>query len=286
MTKLLVFVVGASLTNACLAQDLLECVDPDIRESLLWRGYGGPMTVEPSMPAVLTGLRVPTEFQFLASSVSDVQTIAAFKTALQPSSAADAAVAALVSAGWQSETAMMPPQRGFRLDSQPLMAMVCDENHRVTVTARESQNAVYVTLSAMQVQGNFSCGLEQPTGRGLQMYSLLQQYMPTLRVPDGSRDARSNAAMGLAASGSGGDREISQTVSITSELTLGSLADHFDGQVREQGWLYDSSWAGALSAGSVWSLHPNADTNLVGMLELVSVDDSLYRVGFRVIAVE
>jgi hypothetical protein len=85
----------------------------------------------------------------------------------------------------------------------------------------------------------------------------------------------------IAAGTSMSGRTSDTTIPIETELTAQNLLDHFGQQLEEQGWSADSGWSGVVSLGSSWSASPADDVQLVGLLEIVSLEESGYQASFR-----
>ena len=80
--RFLCLVLVLSATSSSAQEDLLACVDPDVRQGLLSPTPGGAAVVSATVPAVLAGLLQSEELEFIGSSVSDSQTFVAYKSAL------------------------------------------------------------------------------------------------------------------------------------------------------------------------------------------------------------
>jgi len=67
------------LSSASWAQDLLACVDPDIRLAFLSQSLDGDRVISRSVPEALSDIPTPEGFEFVGSSVSKPQTSVAYK---------------------------------------------------------------------------------------------------------------------------------------------------------------------------------------------------------------
>jgi len=291
MSKALVFIAAVLFTTVTVSQDLLECVDPDIRHGLFaQRTFDSSSVVTQSLPPAFANLEIPGGLELIAGAVADSHSAVAFRTGLEPTAARDAAIASLSRAGWESEQTLL--QVGpFVLADRPVQAILCNESDRVLVRIADRNDTVYVTLTQLEVRRNAPCNIDsrESINSQMQMAMRLEQYMPTLTFPEGARDADSDSTTGLGSRGhiggqSVGDEEMTRISGIAIEASPTDLADYLNGQMTDQGWLIDSSWSGELSAGSVWLLRPDADTRLTGMLDLTALSESTYRVGFRIIS--
>lgn len=94
----LMMVAGKSVAQ----DDLLTCVDPDVREALRIGAASSHTVVSRDVPEELTGMGEPEGFEFVGSSGSPFYTVAAFKADLTPGDGLEAASAMLEEAGWRA----------------------------------------------------------------------------------------------------------------------------------------------------------------------------------------
>lgn len=69
-TICLMLLTSLGLTPA-QAQDLLACVDPDVKETLLFQGFDGGRQISRSLPGSFKELATPDGFDLVGSSVED-----------------------------------------------------------------------------------------------------------------------------------------------------------------------------------------------------------------------
>lgn len=68
---------------ASVQEDLLACVDPDVRAGLLPGMTAEATVVSRDLPEFLSGLVPSDELEFIGSSVAPFETVAAYKTRQQ-----------------------------------------------------------------------------------------------------------------------------------------------------------------------------------------------------------
>jgi hypothetical protein len=261
-----------------MPQDLLECVDPDVKQGLLFQGFEVDRVVSRAMPRLLDGLQAPQGFEFVGSSESNLQTNAAYKTALASDAALDAMVDALRADGWTA--AERPGMRGggFVSSAQPALSMVCRGDDMATVMSRESSGATFVNLTMAASSANVSCNATSPSPTNMFPGGAVGRFLPRLSLPADARNAAAGFGLG---GGSSSNRSASTSVAVDTQLTPQELLAHFEQQLRDQGWNSDASWSGRLSAGSAWSARPEADVQLAGLLDIVDMGASGHQATFR-----
>ena len=195
---------------AAVAQDLLSCVDPDVKQALVFQGFGGDTVVSSERPKAFADFREPQNFEFIGSSVSSLQTTVAYKTSLAAETALDDSVKSLVDSGWRGFPNAMQQTGGFRNSSQPSYSSLCREDQMLSVIARRAGESTFVNMSTASNQGNFSCStLMSPQGMGGTDRGL-SQYIPTLSLPEGSSNSRGAYGV-LSSSGSSSNSRTART---------------------------------------------------------------------------
>ena len=63
------------------------------------------------------------------------------------------------------------------------------------------------------------------------------------------------------------------------------VADHLAGQLREQGWRFDTSWAGKAMAGSTWT-RSDDQHSYAGTLDILSRGGSRFAVEFEMVELQ
>ena len=284
----LVLVLLASSSSA--QEDLLACVDPDVREGLLFAGTPATMTtttlVSRTVPDELTGLPESGDLEFIGSRVSQFQIVAAYKSALAPSDAMNIASGFLREAGWLDFDMGTPPRGGFTTGDRPQFEMLCRESALANVASRASNDTTYVRVQVVPDRGGFPCGEISGVQRGLiartPLGANLFDHMPTLVLPGGATTSDPRFALAPSPTGfSGNNRRMSSEIDLETDLSAQDLVEHFGQQLEEQGWRYDSGWSGQYSSGSGWTLLPTTELELVGLLDVIALGSSGYRTTFR-----
>lgn len=273
---------------AAYGQSLIDCVDPDVVNSLLRQGQAERSLVTTSeIPRELTALQMPAGFSWIGAAHRVVgifnattnasQVTAAWRSNLSPESARSAAGNALAASGWQVRPDMGLAIRGFFSPSQPLPLTACREGVPVNVNVSAMDGVTYVLINIQRdINANSVCA--QPMRNalpGMEMGSDL----PRLAVPAGARVQSGNAGGG-----------ISGTASASIEFTLsesaGNVARHFAVQLAEQGWTNDANWSGSSTAGSSWSRRADAGALVHGLLSVTALDDRRFVAALRVSRVQ
>lgn len=286
MRKLIVAVSSVVFCVAAPAQQLLQCVNPDVLNSLVFNGRPeAKLLVTRAMPDDAAGYRAPAEFAFIGTSVGTERAFStvAYRTALGTQAAFDSLLAFLSVEGWKQESApqlQLPVQ--IAGGSQPATAAtLCRNGERRRVVVRESEGVRYATIAGLEVSPPRACDVPAPQPvSGLNPMAAInarQANMPRFTFPPTAR--RTTGLPG--GEGFSGNKVIFTTTRIDSPDTAASLARHLAGQLTEQGWHSDTQWSGRLSTGSTWSRTDADGQALLGTLEILSVSEGTYDVGFN-----
>lgn len=276
MRKLTIALIGALFSLTAFSQDLLQCVNPDVVNSLLFGGRPSQVAITRSLPDALSSYEPPAGFELIGSmnqGVGDASTTA-FKTDLEIQAAFDALVASFAQDGW------IPEEDGsantFSLPGRPLSGTVCRDGDRRAISVRDVDGTRYAGIS-LYSQGQLrACGDD---GRPDPMRNIfaLQQELPQFSFPDTAQAV--NSAGGAGISGSSGG--VGTATRITSPDSAASLADHLGNQMTAQGWYRDASWTGNLSSGSTWTRQLDDGTPVWATLEVVDLTNRTYDVQIR-----
>ena len=176
------------LGNASWAQeDLLACVDPDVREGLLFRTTGMGATLTRTVPEELAGLPDSGELEFIGSSVSSFLSTAAYKTALAPVEAMNFAASMLGEAGWREFELGMSPSGGFVAGSEPQVDAYCRDDSMLSVVGSASGDTSYVRMHLNPIPDGMPCEGLPRTAPGMPARfggQNLYRHMPTLALPE------------------------------------------------------------------------------------------------------
>ena len=260
-------------------------MDPDVRDVLQFGYTNAGALVSRTVPDVLAGLRESRDLEFVASSVSSFRTVAVYKTALARSDAMDRMYGFLREAGWR-DYEITPPRDGFLNVFPGLDGVFCREGAMLVVVSLPSDDTTYVRLQNRTDGGGVPCdefpdslgGIARTTGG-----SNFQDHIPTLAIPGSAMamDPQAGLVLGPSASWQS-DRSVIIQVDLQTDLmSAEDILDLYAQQLEEQGWSYDTGWAGQFSSGSSWTRSPTAELELVGLLDVVALGNSAYRAMFR-----
>ncbi|MDE0372204.1 MAG: hypothetical protein OXI73_06640 [Rhodospirillales bacterium] len=280
---LTVFLIG---NTATAQEDLLACLDADVRAGLLFEPTISGAQLTRTVPEMLADMPQSNDLEFIGSSESEYITVAAYKTALAPGDAVEAASALLREADWRERELGRPPSGGFLTAAAPRVDLLCRDTTSLRIVGRAANDATYVRLQISENSGGLPCdslpgGPERAVAR-IAAVSSLYAHLPTLVLPEGVSvmDPQSRLAA-IPAGFSSDDRSMRTVIELQTDLPAQDLVEEFGRQLLEQGWTYDAGWSGTHSSGSGWTRSPSVDLELVGLLDLISVGDGGYRATFR-----
>lgn len=284
MRKLIVAISSMAVCVATPAQQLLECVHPDVLNSLVFNALPeAKLLVTREMPDNMAGYRAPTGFTFVGSSsrAEGRSTTVAYRTTLEAPVAFDSLLAFLSGEGWRREVVPPAPQLVAGVaGAQANTAVLCRDGVRRNVMVREGDGLRYATISGSESAPARACGVPAPQPAvGLNPMAAInarQANLPRFSFPETAR---------LSGAQPGGDTYSGSNVFTTSTRiqspdTGASLARHLARQLAEQGWRSDAQWNGRLSAGSAWTRSSAQGEPLWGTLEILSLGEGTYDVGF------
>ena len=272
-------------------EDLLFCVDPDVKEGLRIGAASRHTVVTRAVTEELIGVAEPEDFELIGSSESPFYTVAAYKSGSTPGDALEAASVMLGEAGWREYRHAVPTRGGFVSGDRPLNQSLCRDLATVSISSRLADNATYVSMNFSEVPRQISCDdmlsdSYSPFGPGSSRLAI-HDHMPALTLPEGAQTTDPRlAALGSMGGLSGSDRFLHTRVDIETDLSAQELVEHFAQQLRDQGWSDDGGWAGEISSGSVWLATPEADLNLMGLLDVIALGESGYQATFRISILE
>lgn len=289
MRKLIVVLAGIFCGFTAFAQDLLECVNPDVLKGLVLRSSANEGVVfNTTSPAQMSGITTPPQFDWIGSVERTggitASVGAAFRTDLTPEAAIEAAMADLTSSGWEAQ-----PDRfggGGAFASMPITQSqtACRDEQPVTVSANELEGTTYVTYRFSTSSANTACSMPDPRNPMGGFGSNIYQDMPSLEFPP---DPVTGEPVRSSGGGGGGSQSVRySTTQVTHNESLSGLAVFLSEQLSAQGWVADTSWTGTTTAGSSWSRQSESDESLQGMLQITSLANSRYDVTFRIVALQ
>lgn len=280
---LIVFLIA----NASTAQeDLLACLDPDVKAGLLFEPTIRAAQLTRNVPELFADLPQSDVLDFIGSSESVFLIVAAYKTTLPPADAVEAASALLREADWREREFGRWLRGGFVTEGAPVMERFCRDTATISVVGGAANDTTYVRLQGSPNGGGLPCD-SIPGGPGgpfarMDAMSDLYEHLPTLTLPEGASAMSPQLALTTVPIGfSAGDRSMSTEIELATDLPAQNLVEHFALQLRELGWTYDAGWSGRYSSGSGWTRSPSGDLELVGLLDVISLGDASYRATFR-----
>lgn len=282
MRKLTLAISMVTFCVAAPAQQVLQCVNADVLNSLVFNARAeSKLVVRRTMPDTVDGFRAPAGFTLIGSGVrgQNLSTVVAYKTTLETTAAFDSLMGLLSAEGWKRESTSLQQQPLVSVAGpQPAAARLCRNGQRRNMLVQEIQGVRYATIFGFEATPPRACDAPMPQqGFGVDpiaAFNARRAILPQFTFPDTARLAP--AAGGEVFSGN----SASTSARIESPDTAASLARHLSRQLVEQGWRSDAQWSGKLSTGSTWS-RSNADGQTIwGTLEILSRSAGIYDVGF------
>jgi hypothetical protein len=281
MRRLIIGFASVSVAVIATAQQALQCVNPDVLNSLVFNANReSRVVINRGMPANATGFRAPAEFSLIGSAVRGQDfpsTVVAYRTSLERGKAFDSLLGFLAGEGWNRESSAQA-QLAVSFDGQQsTSATLCRNGERRRVQIQEVDGVRYATLTGVRIDLARACGVPSPQADvnplgGMEARSAI---MPRFSFPETARTSGERPG-GMRFGGS----ENSSSVRIQSPDTAASLASNLARQLREQGWRGDAEWKGPLSTGSTWLRRNDAGQTFWGTLEVLNLGNGVYDVGF------
>jgi hypothetical protein len=287
MKKLTLAAVGASISLTAFGQDLLQCVNPDVLNSLIARGLPQlQLAVTAELPASLADYRAPAGFILVGTAVRGdaALTTVAYRTSRDSEAAHAALVASFAADGWEIEDAAQnrPTRAVFELPGGPVTGTVCRDGQRLSLRVVDVDGTRYATINRNEDAAARACNsVESQLGalRSIMPDRLAEAAPLTLTFPPGTRSA--SGFGGLIISGSSLFADYQASTRIVSPNSSADLAERLGGQLREQGWRVDSSWNGRVSSGARFTRVAGDGLTHWVSLEIVALDAETYDVSLR-----
>lgn len=275
MQKLMMVAALALFSLQLPAQDALQGIDRDVLNGLIYSGRPEmKMTVSRSLPATMSGLRVPQGFTLIGSSVRGDGRMRATAVALRTSLPLDRAYAALVDAqraeGFVIEPSPYP--QTFQVAGGRQEGTVCRNGERRGLLLDDSGGVRYAGILSYPDTRRLACNAQDPRASMLGL-EILRGQSPRFTFPASAR-----LVNGMGGGGGGSNDTYTTSTRIQSPDSAAALAEHLASQMAAQGWRRDASWAGSLSAGSTWRRETD-ERNLWGTIEIVGVGDGVFEIG-------
>ena len=271
----LLMVLGFS---PCVAftQDLLEGIDPDVRNGLLFEGARIDRRISREIPAVLNDFSPPQGFNYIGSSVDSSRWLAVYKTTLAADDAKQRTTLSLRESGWED---YRPWMSGGVVNIHMPDPTLCRDDHLITVAAGLVDESTYVFLRSTSdytncdgelVRDPIPSVLLQPTSR----------YLPRLVLPRNAEPVESTVDQTGAAMNPRGAL-MRNRLMLDPDLGPQYLADAYGSQLSEQEWKRQGEWSEDRTAGSSWFAIRDENTVLSGLLQVVTLGESIYEMVFH-----
>lgn len=259
--------------------DLLGCLDDDVRYGLLGHAGYGENRYSSALPDRFESLTVPEEFELIGGSTSEHQIGVAYKSSSQPQQALSELEQVLSDQGWAKIESYQ--SRGFTATAIPAFTRFCRDGVAVMILSRQVDDLTYVNVTAPTVSGE-ACDADRSASRGLARTAMYNE-LPNLTLPErwAGQTGVSLRPSGSGSSGSGMGSSVHTTASLVADTIPAELLEAFGQQIRSQGWAHDASWTGNYSSGSTWSKLLDRDVRLVGMFEARGSGEKQWDLGFR-----
>ncbi len=245
------------------------CVEPDIAAAFMRNSYLS-REFPPDFPNIP---EVPDGFELIGSHqwFNRRQVTVAWRTDISTESARNAIGQLLEHAGWLVLTPRtQQPHGGFvgqqQRRIQDFQSFCTDEHGQLNLDVWES--SVGTTVSLMQYQRDSRAPSCEDMVNSLQRYSSrgLTEYLPTLQLPSEVTNDQSGS--------SGGGDEAHAEATVVTDVRADEFLAHFDPQMRDQGWTYDTAFSGLEVSGSIWRRVID-NRSLVCMLKVIDRGDSV-----------
>lgn len=281
MRRLTFCAVSALFSLPVVGQNLLECVDPDVLNGLIFNARSeAAVVVTPELPDRLSAYRAPEDFELIGTAVrgGGLLTTVAFKTRLDNEEAFTALLESFEAEGWALEPHSAMPQT-FNVTSEPRFGNVCRDGERLSLSVQDADDVRYAHINLYGDRA--PCGLErQRLAQGPGLFESPGVQMPALDFPPDTRPAGLGDGPRAARAGISSGDTLTSSTRVESTASAAMLAEHFSPQLIAQGWALDAAWKGSSSSGSTWTRRGGDDQPYWGTLEIITVANELHDVTF------
>ncbi len=226
--------------------DLLACLEPGIKETLLGFPGQNPADVTRTPLQQLADTRLPPDFDLLGVRSAERFNIASYRTSANEADAINGLTTSLVDSAWI--TREQPVHRitgGIQIKNMPQhnsLGFCHDEHGTLHAGYVVHDKQAYVVMFVNPRHRGMSCQqMMSPSQHHTQLMDL-----PTLTLPD---DVTKVHGTGY---GGGNNEEASSKSSFNSPRSLADLEKFFSAQIPAQGFALEDSWLGNTYAGSAW----------------------------------
>jgi len=288
--RTLILLPAALLCLPASGADLLQCVNPDVRQGLLFIVPGDPEPdITDEMPAQIAAIPRPEGLTWIAASLRSSGVVGAFRTDDEPQVAVDAAIAALIPEGWIPDGSFASSRSPFASPAIDVSQTLCRDGDLRSVSARQSDGVTYLTYNVPRNAERTVC----QTGPG-------PGGSPFGRPSGGPFGGPAPGATGVAAlvpalefttldptaiprngGGGGVGGSFSRTTTIRIGAELGAVAGHVEAQLDAQGWERDAEWSGSATAGSTWTRSMEGGQLAALAVDVLDRGSSSYEIAIR-----
>jgi hypothetical protein len=286
MRRFIVVIVSLAFPIASMAQQVLQCVNPDVLNSLVFNGRAeSRLVIRRGMPDIVAGFRAPSGFTLIGNGMRGQgnTTVVGYRTTLERDKAFDSLLGFMFDEGWSREAPAQPQLPAVTVAGpQPTSARLCRNGERRNLMVQEIEGIRYATISGFETTPPRACGAPAPQlSFGVDPQTAMnaaRAIMPQFSFPATARLSGSPGGTSIS-----GGTWVTSATRIESPDSATTLARDLARQLREQGWRSDAEWKGSLSTGSTWMRRNDAGQAYGGTLEILTVGDGVYEVGYSAV---
>lgn len=289
MRKFILVVSAVAVSMAAPAQQVLQCVNPDVLNGLVFNARPeSKLVMRATLPDIAEGFRAPDGFTLIGSGVrgQNSSTVVAYKTTLDAGPALDSLLGFLFDEGWKREITPQSPLPEISVaGSPPATAVLCRNGERRNLQVQEIDGVRYANITGFETMPSRACDAplpQQAIGFGqdpLAAINARRANLPQFSFPDSARMSGESPRN----NDSSGGNMVSTAARIESPDPVATLARHLASQLVEQGWRGDAEWNGTLSTGSTWTRQGADGQELWGTLEILSLGGNTYDISFTAV---
>jgi hypothetical protein len=287
MRKLIISSLSVLFATAVPAQALLQCVNPDVINALVYNGRSEiKLVMQPTIPQGVEGVEAPASFKLIGSGArpqNGAQLVVGYRIEAPAIPAYNEWLRLLESKGWRRETQPVqqptvtaPPAEGR------LAARLCRNGERRNLLVQVVDGVFYGTIFAVETSPPRACGVPAPQQQVqsvdfMASINTLRAVLPQFTFPATARMSGQQPN-----GGNSGTNMITEATRIESPDSATSLLEALGKQLATQGWGGDADWKGSRSTGSTWTRKGGDGKPYWGTLEILSHGKNVYDIGFTV----
>lgn len=288
MRKLITAFLSATFAVAGSAQGVLQCVNPDVVNGLVFNGRPeARFSIRPTIPDNLEGFEAPRTFVLIGTAnyeQNPSNVFVGYRVDAPAIPAFQAWVSFLGERGWKRETQPMPQQQPMAAGQAAvgrLATRLCRDGERRNLLVQVVDSTFYATASVIETFPPRPCGvpeiLQQPNTDFTGSINAVRAMMPQFTYPTTAR-----MSGGPGPGGNVGSNTVWDSARIESPDSAASLLEKLGRQLATQGWSSDADWKGKRSAGSTWTRKGGDGKSYWGTLEILDLEKNLHEIGFTV----